>query len=86
MLKRFDAELGSKAHSARIAVAKVDTEGYEPLVLEALRPVWLRIDNVVTEVQPLAWASHSISAEAALTTFRDLVALNGYTIVTLPHP
>jgi hypothetical protein len=59
--------------------------GFEPLVLEALRPLWPRMEDVVVEVQPGAWHGHGIGFEAGLATFRELVVQRGYRVVTLPR-
>ena len=80
------------APSARIAATKIDTEGFEPRVLAALRPVWHRMADVILELQPLAWRYHNISLDEALSTLRAFAhapftygPYHGYAIVTLPH-
>eukprot|EP00966_Prymnesium_polylepis_P086362 1999410-Prymnesium_polylepis.1 len=70
---------------SRVAVTKIDTEGFEPLVLESLRPVWHLMDDVIMELQPLAWQHHNVSRDAAIETLRALVEANRYRIVSLPH-
>lgn len=60
-------------------------EGFETLVLEALRPVWHRMEDVVMELQPAAWKHSNVSVEAGLATLSDFVLANSYSIVTLPH-
>jgi len=78
--------LSGRMNSGRIAVAKIDTEGYEPLILEAMRPLWPRIDNLIVELQPHAWKHHNIDVEGAIATLQELVVANKLRIVTLPHP
>ena len=74
------------APSGRVAVVKIDTEGYEPVILEALRPVWPLVDDFVVELQPHAWSLHGLDVEAAITTLRELVEGHRLRVVTLPHP
>ena len=64
---------------------KIDTEGFEPHVLESIRPLWPQLGDVLTEVQPHAWKFHNLTADAALATFRELITLKQYVVVTLPH-
>ena len=68
-----------------LAVTKIDTEGFEPHVLEALRPVWHLLNDIVLEVQPSAWVHHNVTVASAMGTFRELIALKRYRAVTLPH-
>jgi FkbM family methyltransferase len=70
---------------ARVAAVKIDTEGFEPRVLESLRPVWHLMGDVVIELQPCTWAHHRINTEAALATLIELGRANDYVVVTLPH-
>jgi FkbM family methyltransferase len=70
----------------RVAVVKIDTEGYEPLVLEALRPLWPLVDNFVVELQPHAWTLHKMDVEVVISRLRELVEVNGLSLITLPHP
>ena len=70
----------------RVAVVKIDTEGYEPVILDALRPVWPLIDDLVVELQPHAWRLHGLDVEAAIATLRELVEAHHFRVVTLPHP
>ena len=70
----------------RIAVVKIDTEGFEPLVLESLRPLWPLVDALVIELQPNAWKLHGIDVEVAIATLRELVEANGFRAISLPHP
>ena len=82
--------LGTYMHSRlqpndRIVVTKIDTEGFEPRVLESLRPVWHAMDDVVMELQPHAWRHHNISVDTAIATLRDFMTTNAYKVVTLPH-
>lgn len=70
----------------RIAVVKIDTEGFEPLVLESLRPLWPLVDAFVLELQPHAWRLHGIDVETAIGMLHELVDANGFRVVTLPHP
>ena len=70
---------------SRVAVVKIDVEGFETSVLEALRPIWPRMADVVLELQPTAWKHSNISLDAGLSTLRSLIRANDYTIVTLPH-
>lgn len=72
--------------NATIAVTKVDTEGFEVPVLEALRPVWPRLRDVVLELQPHAWRFHNTSLEVGLRTLSGFLAAGGYHVVSLPHP
>ena len=46
----------------RIAMLKVDTEGFEPHVLESIRPLWPKIGDVLTEVQPHACSHRPVSS------------------------
>ena len=68
-----------------LAATKIDTEGFEPHVLEALRPVWPLLNEIILEVQPGAWAHHNLTIVAAMATFRELILTNKYRTVTLPH-
>jgi FkbM family methyltransferase len=70
----------------RIAIVKIDTEGFEPSILQALRPLWPLIDDLVVELQPSAWRLHHIDVETAIATFRELLVSNQLRAVTLPHP
>eukprot|EP00966_Prymnesium_polylepis_P244483 5654834-Prymnesium_polylepis.1 len=70
----------------RIAVVKIDTEGFEPRVLQSLRPVWHFLDGgVVIELQPHSWARNRIDTEEAFGILRDFGAATGFVVVTLPH-
>jgi len=69
----------------RVAVTKIDVEGFETSVLESLRPAWHMLDDVILELQPRAWRHHGVSDEAGITTLRELVAHNQYRVVSLPH-
>ena len=75
------------SETARIAATKIDTEGFEPRVLAALRPVWDRMGDVVLELQPHAWQLHGIPHDEAFATLRafGMSGANGYVVVTLPH-
>ena len=77
--------LATLPRGAEVAVTKIDTEGFEPHVLEALRPAWHLLNDIVLEVQPGAWAHHNLSFAAAMATFRDLITSKRYRTVTLPH-
>jgi hypothetical protein len=55
------------------------------LVLEALRPIWDRISDVVLELQPAAWKHANVSLDSGLSTLSQLIGANHYTIVALPH-
>ena len=69
-----------------IAAVKIDTEGFEPRVLQSLRPVWhLLTGSVVVELQPHSWERNGIPVEEAFTTLRDFGRATGYVVVTLPH-
>lgn len=69
----------------RLAAIKIDTEGYEPMVLESLRDIWPVMDDIVLEMQPHAWAHHGLGVDAALATLRSLAQANDYRFVYLPH-
>lgn len=64
---------------------QIDTEGFEPHVLEALRPIWPLLNDIILEVQPSSWVHHNLSVASALTTFRELMTTKQYRAVTLPH-
>jgi len=66
-------------------VAKIDVEGSEVHVLEALRPLWPRLHAVVLEVQPNAWASANVSAAEGDGTVRDLMRSQRMVAASLPH-
>ena len=68
----------------RVAVVKIDTEGFEARALESLRPAWPVIDDIVLEIQPAAWRYHGLSLEEGIGIFRDLFRLNKYRAVSLP--
>ena len=60
-------ELQDDETSARIAIVKIDTEGAEVSVLESLRSLWPRIENIIVETNPFRWpkVSNSTVDEAA---------------------
>ena len=70
---------------ATLAATKIDTEGFEPHVLEALRPAWPILNDIILEVQPGAWVHHNLTVDAAMKTFEDLMVSKSYRAVTLPH-
>lgn len=77
------------AHAARgerVAVTKIDTEGYETRILESLRSTWGMLDDIVLELQPRAWVHHGITLESGIKTLRDILSQNRYLVVSLPHP
>ena len=67
------------------AVTKLDTEGFEVLALESLRPVWSRLGELLIELQPTAWEAHGVGLERGLSTLRELMAAARYRAVLLPH-
>ena len=69
----------------RLAATKIDVEGYEIHVLEALRPAWHLLGDVIVEMQPRAWSWQNISVDDALDTLSTLVKQRGYRIVSLTH-
>jgi len=72
-----------KLHS--ISVIKIDTEGYEIAVLEALRPIWAMVNEVILELQPHAWKFANITLDRGLDTLRELMQTQSLAVVTLPH-
>ena len=64
---------------------KIDTEGFEIRVLQSLRPLWSELGLVMLELQPAAWRFSNISLDVGVGTLRELLASNGYAVVTLPH-
>ena len=69
----------------RIAATKIDTEGYETRALQSLLPVWDRMDDVIFELQPRAWAYHGVSVDEGLEVLRAIIRHNRYRVVSLPH-
>jgi FkbM family methyltransferase len=69
----------------RVAVVKIDTEGYETCVMESLRPVWPLLEDVVFELQPQTWTYHGVDLDAGIATLRALITQNRYLVVSLPH-
>ena len=72
------------AHT-RPLVAKVDTEGYEILVLKSMRNLWPRLRALVVELQPSAWKFANVSAVDGLYTLTTLMAQESMLAITLPH-
>jgi hypothetical protein len=66
-------------------VVKIDTEGYEIQVLEALRLYWPRFAAVIFEVQPNAWKYSGVSPAQGLATVRALMQQEGLRAAALPH-
>jgi len=66
-------------------VVKIDTEGFETQVLEALRRYWPRFFAVIFEVQPNAWKHAGVSPAAGLRTIRQLMEQEGFQAAALPH-
>lgn len=73
-----------RAPAERVSVVKVDVEGYEPLVVESLRPVWHLLDNVVIEVAPRSWQYHNLTFDEGVAPLRELVTSQGLRVLTLP--
>ena len=73
------------ASEERFTSTKIDVEGYEIHVLEALRPAWSRLGDVLLEVQPRAWRWQNITIESGLNTLRQFVTASSYRIVSLTH-
>jgi FkbM family methyltransferase len=53
--RAWPAAPGAPRAAPRIAIVKIDTEGAEVSVLESLRPLWPRIDNLVIETTKYLW-------------------------------
>lgn len=66
-------------------VVKIDTEGYEIQVLEALRGYWARFFAVIFEVQPNAWKFAGVSPAVGLATIRSLMDQQDFRAASLPH-
>ena len=60
----------------KIALMKIDTEGYEPIVLEAIHAsdaqAAARVESIMVEVSPGSWAAHNITKDKALEAFAPL--------------
>ena len=72
------------AHT-RSLVAKVDTEGYEILVLKSMRNLWPRLRALVIELQPSAWRFANVSIVQGLEILMALMAQESMLALTLPH-
>ena len=59
--------------SPRASVIKIDTEGYEIAVLEALRPIWPQVDDVIMELQPNAWTHANVTLTQGIRTLQELM-------------
>ena len=73
------------ATGEKLAATKIDVEGYEIGVIEALRPAWPLLGDILVEVQPRAWKFANVSMEAGIETFRALVDQSNRRIVSLAH-
>lgn len=71
--------------SPRASVIKIDTEGYEIAVLEALRPIWPQVDDVIMELQPNAWTHANVTLTQGIRTLQELMRSRRLTAVTMPH-
>jgi len=77
--------LSNKRKVGTVSVVKIDTEGFEISVIEALRPIWHMLDNVILEIQPRSWHFANVTLEHGLTTLHDLMKAQGFEVVTMPH-
>jgi FkbM family methyltransferase len=77
--------LARKRGLAPVAVVKIDTEGYEIAVLEALRPIWEMLDDVILELQPRSWHYANVTLEHGLATLHELMRTRDFVVVTMPH-
>lgn len=76
----------SKKHATSvISVAKIDTEGFEMVVLESLRPVWHMLMNVILELQPRSWHYSNVTLAQGVRTLYEISTSQGFTVVTMPH-
>jgi len=68
-----------------IAVVKIDTEGFEPFILEALEPVMDRIDTIIFEISPHFWNVFGLSFEQGLGRITKMFTEYGFYGVHLPE-
>ena len=68
----IDIEAVIRSRSHRVLLMKIDTEGYECILLGAVMPVISHVDHIIVEVSPSRWAEHGVSFEQGVALFREL--------------
>lgn len=69
----------------RIAAVKIDTEGFEPFILETLEPVMDRIDTIIFEISPHMWSSFGLTFEQGISRISKMWTKYGFTGIHLPE-
>lgn len=69
----------SSTPAARLALVKIDTEGFEVSVLQSLLPLLASIDNLLVETSPGWWTNrHHLSRAAGAKLYASLMSAHGF--------
>jgi len=62
----------------QIAAVKIDTEGYEPFILETLEPVMDQIDTIIFEISPASWSTFGLTFEQGVERISKMWTTHGF--------
>jgi len=74
-----------KQQGVRIGAVKIDTEGYEPFILETLEPVMDLIDTIIFEISPHFWSTFALTFDQGFERIRRMWSIHGFYGVHLPE-
>lgn len=77
--------ISNKRSVSAVSVVKIDTEGFEIAVIEALRPIWHVLMNVILELQPRSWHYANVTLAQGLKILHEIITTQGFAVVTMPH-
>jgi len=68
----FDLHKYILTKGIQTAIMKIDTEGYEPIILRSLLPLFSSIDNLFIEVTPGRWTDYGLDWSSGMSVFKEM--------------